>query len=50
VGLVHAVVGNSDLLSAQVKTGLWLFRNRIITQIIIAKCLREMLKTGHVCC
>jgi hypothetical protein len=49
VDLVHAVVGNSDLLSDQLKTRLWLSRNRIIMKIIIAVCLSEMFKISPIC-
>jgi hypothetical protein len=45
VGLVHALVANSDLLFAQVReSGIWLFRNRIIIKMMNAVCLSEMFK------
>jgi hypothetical protein len=45
VDLVHAVVGNSDLLCAQVK-----IRDRIIMKVIIAEYLIEKFKTSLVFC
>ena len=50
MNLVLAVVGNSDLLSAQVKIRHRLLWNRIIMKIIIDECLSEMFKTSHVFC
>jgi len=50
VHLVHAVVGNSDMLSVQVTISIWLFRNGIIIEIIIAECLGEMFKSSHFTC